>query len=92
MTVDLTPELERLLDEQLASGAFESREALVLHALGLLLSAKGKAHPPLSGEERAKQLEAFFKEIDGEPPSEAGPLPDEALSRETFYDTERTRV
>jgi Arc/MetJ-type ribon-helix-helix transcriptional regulator len=91
MTVNLSPELERLLEERIASGEFESREAVLLHALELHARER-KARAPLSGEDRAKQLEAFFEEIDRDPPSEAGPLSDEALSRETFYDTERTRV
>ncbi|MCB9384269.1 MAG: hypothetical protein H6509_06620 [Bryobacterales bacterium] len=76
MTVNLTPELERLLDEHLASGEYESREALVAQALIALLSTKCKAQARLSGEERAKQLEAFFEEIDRDPPSDAGPLSD----------------
>jgi Arc/MetJ-type ribon-helix-helix transcriptional regulator len=91
MTVHLTPELEKLLDERIASGEFANREAVLAHAFELLVRER-PAQAPLSGEERAKKLEAFFEEIDRDAPSEAGALSDEALSRETFYDTERTRV
>ena len=93
MSIEVSPELERLIDEKMAGGRFGSREAVLLHALRLLDRENSRnAEQELSGEERAEALETFFAEVDQDPPSESGPLSEESLSRETFYDTERTRL
>lgn len=94
MNVTLSPEEEKLVDELRKSGDYRDTKAV----LSAALQALGQRHPTrkrpmkLSTEEWVRRFDEFMAEVDRDPPSKAGPLSDETLSRETFYDTERTRV
>ena len=94
MNLTLSPEQEKLVDELRKSGRYPDAESVLAAALQALeqRDAAGERPVKLSAEEWVRRFDEFMAEIDRDPPSQAGPLSDETLSRETFYDTERTRV
>ena len=94
MNVTLSPEEEKLVDELRKSGNYRDNKAVLSAALQALEQHRptGKRPMTLSAEKWRRRFDEFVAEVDGDAPSKAGPLSDEALSRETFYDTERTRV
>ena len=94
MKVTLGPEEEKLVDELRKSGNYRDNKAVISAALRAFEQGHpaGKRLKKLSGEEWGRRFDEFMAEVDRDPPSKAGPLSEEALSRETFYDTERTRV
>ena len=64
----LSPEDEALVDEKVSRGEFQSREAVVSHALKLLRTETAPPATRMSLAERARRLEAFFEEVDRDPP------------------------
>jgi Arc/MetJ-type ribon-helix-helix transcriptional regulator len=55
MSIEVSPELEKLVDEKVASGELESREAVVSHALRLLY--RESAGPKSTRAERLAAIE-----------------------------------
>ena len=55
MSIEVSPELEKLVDEKVASGEFANREAVLSHALRLLESERGSDRS--SREERLAAME-----------------------------------
>jgi Arc/MetJ-type ribon-helix-helix transcriptional regulator len=94
MNVTLSPEEEKLINELRKTGGYPDVKAVLLAALKVLKQHHPTQERPrqLSQEEWVRRFDEFMAEVDRDPPSKAGPLSDDALSRETFYDTERTRV
>ncbi len=86
MKLSLSPAYEKLVDAKVQSGEFESRAAVIEHALRLLTGGGHNGGRPqvwatASVEEQAT---AFEEWVAGLP---AGPgLPDEAVSRDSIYD------
>ena len=93
MNVTLSSEEEKLVDE-LRNTGYPDVKAVLLAALQVLKQQHPTQERPsqLPQEEWVRRFDEFMAEVDRDPPSKADPLSDEALSRETFYDTERTRV
>ena len=93
MNVTLSPEIGKLIREKVNSGEFVSHQAVVESAVRTLLCGHAAMRPaPLAPEEAVSAWDEFMAEVDRDPPSEAPPLSDEALSRESIYDDERHRI
>lgn len=92
MEITLSPELERLVCDKVARGEFDSAEAVVESALRRFVGSPERLDSVLTPEERAKVWEEFCAEVDRDPPSDAPPLSDEALSRRNLYDDRRNRL
>ena len=94
MEVTLTKQETEIIENLRKSGHYANAYAVIRAALRALERRHASEQRPLklSPEEWVRQFDEFMAEVDRDPPSEAGPLSDAALSRETFYDTERTRV
>jgi Arc/MetJ-type ribon-helix-helix transcriptional regulator len=92
MEIALSPELERLVRDRVARGEFESAEAMVESALRHFVRPAERLDSNLTPEERVKAWEEFCAEVDKDPPSDAPPLSDEALSRRNLYDDRRNRL
>ena len=94
MNVTLSPEEEKLVNEFRKSGNYRDTKAVLSAALQALEQRQPAGERPmkLSTEEWVRRFDEFMAEVDRAPRSKAGPLSDEALSRETFYDIERMRV
>lgn len=90
MVVTLSSDLEKLVEDRIARGEFESAEEVVEFALRSFLAAE---QPPaaLTADERVQALREFFEEVDRDP-IDAPPLSDEALRRENLYDDRRNRL
>ena len=91
MTISLNPEHQKLVEKKIQAGEFPSPEALVEFALNRFLGTMGRIVPALSAEERVNALGQFFTEVDSDPSSANGPVPDEALRRRNLYDDHRNR-
>lgn len=86
MNVILTPELERLVQQKVASGEFASPEAVIDAAVRELAKSPPSAAPLPTSEQRLANLQSLFEEIDREPAPRITPLPDDAFDRENLYD------
>jgi len=80
MTIQLKPEQERILQEALRQGRFQSVEQALDEALHSIVPSGG-ASPTLSPAERA----AAFRSWAGSHPRNTPVLSDKAISRETIY-------
>src|SRR5579859_6347416 len=80
MTIELKPEQERILQEALREGRFQSVEQALDEALHSIV-ASGGVGPVLSPTERA----AAFRSWAESHPRNTPVLSDEAISRETIY-------
>lgn len=93
MNVTLSPEVSKLVRERVDSGEFVSPQAVIESAVRKLLRGVAATRSlPLSPEEAVRAWDEIMAEVDRDPPSEAPPLTDEALSRESIYDDERHRI
>lgn len=91
MTISLNPEHQKLIEEKVQAGEFPSAEAAVEFALNRFLVPAKQRELVLTAEEGIKALDEFFAEVDRDSVSESGPLPAEALRRESLYDDHRNR-
>lgn len=92
MTISLSPEHEKLLQEKVRNGEFPSVEALVEFALDQLLVGAGRRAPVLTPDERLRVLDEFFAEVDRDPSPGVDALPEEALSRRNLYNDHRNQL
>jgi Arc/MetJ-type ribon-helix-helix transcriptional regulator len=90
MTISLSPDYEKLIQQKVQSGEFPTAEAVVEFALNRLMSG-GEQTPALTSEERVRILDEFFAEVDRDPVSDAPALPADALTRRHLYDDHRNR-
>jgi Arc/MetJ-type ribon-helix-helix transcriptional regulator len=91
MTISLSPEHKKLIDQKVQTGEFPTAEAAVEFALNRFFDPTGRRNPTLPVEERLKALDAFFAEVDREADSAAKAVPAEALRRRNLYDDRRNR-
>jgi hypothetical protein len=80
MTIELKPEQERILQEAIRKGRFQSVEQALDQALHSIVPSEG-GKPTLSSAERA----AAFRSWAENHPLTTPVLSDEAISRETIY-------
>ena len=80
MTIELKPEQERILQEALRKGRFQSIEQALDEALHSIVPSES-GRPTLSSAERA----AAFRSWAESHPRTTPVLSDEAISRETIY-------
>lgn len=82
MTITLTPEHERIIQAQIASGRFRSPEEVVGEALALLRpqDTETAATANHRGGGKARAFEEWADSFPDTPP-----LSDEAISRESIY-------
>ena len=85
MNVSLTPDLEQLIEQKVASGEFTSPEAVIEAAVRQLGNGPPPAEPLPTSEQRLVNLQELFEEVDREPAPRTTPLPDEAFDRENLY-------
>ena len=79
MQLDITPETERVIQEELDKGQFQSVEALIVagvQALREQSQSRDRAAPSSKGKEKARE---FVKWAKNHPPAQ--PLSDQAMSR-----------
>lgn len=89
MNVILSPEFEKLIHEKVASGAYESADAVIEEALRLLRERDENGTPrkrepfwaTATPAERARAFKQWASSHEGGPG-----LPSEALRRENIYD------
>ena len=86
MNVSLTPELERIIREKVASGEFASAQAVIEASVRQFGNNPPGAEPLPTSEQRLANLQALFDEVDREPAPRMTPLPDDAFGRENIYD------
>ena len=86
MSVSLTPDLEQLIQQKVASGEFASPEAVIEAAVRRLGNGPLPTEPLPTSEQRLANLQELFEEVDHEPAPRTTPLPDEAFDRENLYD------
>jgi hypothetical protein len=80
MTIELKPEQERILQEALRQGRFQSVEHALDEAIHSIIPS-GEMRPSLSPSERAAAFRAW---AEGHPRN-TPLLSDQAISRETIY-------
>lgn len=85
MNLSLTPELERIIREKVASGEFASAEAVIAASLKQLEKNPSVTEPLPASEQRLSNLQALFDEVDRDPAPRTSPLPDDAFDRENLY-------
>jgi Arc/MetJ-type ribon-helix-helix transcriptional regulator len=89
MNITLSPKLEKLVEEQVASGAYESAEAVIAEALRLFYEQEQMGRSPrpspfwttATPEDRARAFAQWASRHRGGPG-----LPADALRRENMYD------
>ena len=89
MTIEISPDLEKMLEEKVAKGEFPTRESVVEAELRSLLYASPETAP---SSHSFQDWDKLMAEVDSDEQPESPPLSDEALSRETIYEDHRHRL
>ena len=86
MTIRLTPELERLVNEKVASGEFASADAFIAHAVREVLGANGGAREQPTDEPDVRPIWEAIEEIWRDlPTEELAKLPKDGASQHDHY-------
>lgn len=91
MTVILSAELARLVEEKVQSGEFADADEVVSRALELLQHQDDREQPPNGGQrattaaDRTRKVDEFFAYIDRTLPPDTPVLSQEATTREGIY-------